>query len=134
MNYLIQALALLIGANTLQDPKPCECTRQEQNILVHPGKDAIVHVYDYNKSKCMALVNARLIIGSENMFDEITVSLVSSKRGTISTQVTTGALSIDVKHKFRLRKHEQIWLTVYCKNEDHLITYRNEPLSETNWN
>lgn len=109
----------------MQDPKPCNCPGLEQNVIVHPGQDEIIHIFDYSKDRCQLSINLQFNIVSDHMFDEITISLVSSKRGIINRQVTTGAIDIIIQDKLRVKKDEQVWISIFCKNAEHLVSVNN---------
>ncbi len=120
MEFAIKLFALLIGAQLLKDPIPCDC-HKEQNMLV--ANESNVHLIDFNKNRCKLdlLIDINIDL-EDDVFGQFIISVYSSDHGLLDKQMVDGASSIHMREKLMLKKGEKIWIKMTSDDKkSHLV-------------
>lgn len=111
MGFIIKLVAIMIGASALEEPKPCNCTPVEQNVVIN--EKATIHIIDYTRKKCKLDFKTRLVITPDNgVFTEYVISVHSSKSGLLSKQTISGATTVILKDEIIVSRKEKIWIEI----------------------
>ncbi len=123
MNILIGTIVILAGSIVAGQNVKCDCNGATQRTYIDSNVKQVVQLYQSGKSRCV--LNSEVVvtimpeIESFVNNDEVTISLVSSRKGVKQSQTYRNIREFKINQLMAVKHFETISLEITYRSTEH---------------